>query len=114
AVAVDLPSGSYQLDPRHASVLFRIRHMGLAWFTARFEAKAATLELDARDPSRSRLTASVDAASVNTGLPDASEAAAFNRQIARAGRRTRRGDPLRRHRDRTHGAQQRPRDRRSH
>lgn len=84
AVAVDLPSGSYQLDPRHASVLFRIRHMGLAWFTARFEVKAATLEFDARDPSRSRLTASVDAASVNTGLPDASEAAAFNRQIARA------------------------------
>jgi polyisoprenoid-binding protein YceI len=83
-VAVDLPAGSYRLDPRHASVLFRIRHMDLAWFTARFDTKAATLDLDPTDPSRSRLTASVDASSVNTGLPDAAAAATFDRQIANA------------------------------
>jgi polyisoprenoid-binding protein YceI len=83
-VAVELPSGAYRLDPRHASVLFRIRHMDLAWFTARFDTKTATLEFDASDPSRSRLMASIDADSVNTGLPDSNEAAAFNRQIGRA------------------------------
>ena len=50
-IAVDVPAGTYQLDPRHASVLFRIRHGGLAWFTARFDTKSATLTLDPADPS---------------------------------------------------------------
>jgi polyisoprenoid-binding protein YceI len=83
-VAVDLPNGAYRLDPRHASVQFRIRHQGLAWFTARFDTKDATLELDASDPSRSRLTASVDASSVNTGVLNREGERAFDRQIGRA------------------------------
>jgi polyisoprenoid-binding protein YceI len=82
-VAVDLPAGSYRLDPRHASVLFRIRHMELAWFTARFDDKDAILEFDPADPSRSRLRASVEADSINTGLPEDDERA-FDRQIGRA------------------------------
>src|SRR5262249_45403329 len=35
-IAANLPAGDYKLDPRHASVQFRIRHENqLAWFTAR-------------------------------------------------------------------------------
>ena len=83
-ISVDLPSGTYRLDSRHATVLFRIRHMDLAWLTARFDAKDATLELDPADPSRSRLTASVEAASVNTGVLNAQGQPAFDRAIARA------------------------------
>lgn len=83
-IAVDVPSGAYRLDPRHASVQFRIRHMGLAWFTARFDMKEATLDLDASDPSRSRLIANVDAASVNTGVLNRDGERAFDRQIGRA------------------------------
>ncbi len=79
--SVDLPSGTYGLDPRHAAVTFRIRHMGLAWFTARFDAEAGELALDPEDPARSRLTASVDANSVNAGVPGEP---GFDRQIARA------------------------------
>jgi polyisoprenoid-binding protein YceI len=82
--AVDLPAGTYRLDPRHATVLFRIRHMELAWFTARFDNEDATLELDPGDPSRSRLTASVDATSVNTGVLNGSVERAFDRQIGAA------------------------------
>lgn len=82
-IAVDLPAGAYRLDPRHASVIFRIRHDDLAWFTARFDTKDATLEFDAADPSRSRLTASVDATSVSTGLPNDPERN-FDRAIGRA------------------------------
>ncbi len=84
AVAVDLPAGTYQLDPRHASVLFRIQHGGLAWFTARFDAKAATLTLDPNDPSHSQLTASVDATSVNTGVLNAQGERNFDQTIGRA------------------------------
>jgi polyisoprenoid-binding protein YceI len=83
-IAVDLPAGAYRLDPRHASVLFRIRHMDLAWFTARFDGKDATLELDPADPSRSRLNASVETASVNTGVLTPQGERNFDRAIARA------------------------------
>jgi polyisoprenoid-binding protein YceI len=83
-LSADLPAGEYRLDPRHASVLFRIRHMGLAWVTARFDGKAATLTLDADDPSRSQLRASVDADTVNTGVLNAEGERAFDRSIARA------------------------------
>ncbi|MGE0740010.1 MAG: YceI family protein [Hyphomonadaceae bacterium] len=83
-IAVDLPAGSYRLDPRHASVNFRIRHMDLAWFTARFDTRDATLVLDPADPSRSQLTASVDATSINTGVLNAQGERAFDRTIGRA------------------------------
>ncbi|MEZ5960313.1 MAG: YceI family protein [Hyphomonadaceae bacterium] len=83
-VAVNLPAGEYRLDPRHASVIFRIQHQGLAWFTARFDAKAATLTLDPNDPSHSQLSASVDATSVNTGVLNAQGERAFDQTIGRA------------------------------
>lgn len=82
-IGVDLPAGLYRLDPRHASVTFRIRHMDLSWFVGRFNEKNAELTLDPTDPSRSRLSASVAAGSVDTGLAG-DEARAFDRQIARA------------------------------
>lgn len=83
-IAIDLPAGAYRLDPRHASVLFRIRHEDLSWFTARFDTRDATLELDPADPARSRLSASVDAASVSTGLLNPQGERAFDRSIGRA------------------------------
>lgn len=83
-IAVDLPAGTYRMDPRHASVTFRIRHMGLAWFTARFDGRSATLELDPADPSRSSLRATVDANSVNTGVLNQQGERAFDRSIGRA------------------------------
>lgn len=81
--SVDLPAGAYRLDPRHATVTFRIRHMGLAWLTARFDDEAGELVLDPADPTRSRLTASVDATSVSTGVPDQREGA-FDRNVGNA------------------------------
>ena len=82
-IAVNLPAGRYQLDPRHASVIFRIRHMDLAWFTARFDSIDATLELILLTP-RSRLSASIDPNPVNTGVLSAQGERGFDRQIARA------------------------------
>jgi polyisoprenoid-binding protein YceI len=83
-IAIDLPAGTYRLDPRHANVTFRIRHMGLAWFTARFDGRSATLELDPADPSRSTLRATIDANSVNTGVLNQQGERAFDRSIGRA------------------------------
>lgn len=83
-IAVDLPGGTYRLDPRHASVLFRIRHEGLSWFTARFDGKDATLTLDPSDPTHSQLSASLVTDSVNTGVLNAQGERAFDHTIARA------------------------------
>lgn len=83
-IAVDLPAGTYRMDPRHANVSFRIRHMGLAWFTARFDGRSATLELDPTDPSRSSLRATVDADSVNTGVLNQQGERTFDRSIGHA------------------------------
>lgn len=83
-VGIDLPAGRYALDPRHASVHFRIRHMQLAWFTARFDTIDASIDLDPADPSRSQLTASVDTDSVNTGVLDRNGERVFDGQIGEA------------------------------
>jgi polyisoprenoid-binding protein YceI len=83
-VRVDEPAGTYRADPRHTSVIFRIRHLGLSWFTARFDTKEATLELNRDDPSQSRLTASVDATTVNTGVLNRDGERGFDAQIGRA------------------------------
>lgn len=63
------PSGRYALDPTHASVTMTWQHMGLAYYTARFSKIASTVDYDATDPTRSRLEATIAAASVRTDFP---------------------------------------------
>jgi polyisoprenoid-binding protein YceI len=81
---IDLPAGTYRVDPRHTSVVFRIRHEGISWFTARFDTKDATLELNPANPAQSHLTASVDATSVNTGLTNTAGERGFDHSIGNA------------------------------
>lgn len=64
---VDLPAGEWRLDPGHASVTWRIRHLGLSWYTARFDQIDASLSFDPANPETAQLTATVEAASVSTG-----------------------------------------------
>lgn len=65
-----LPAGAWTLDPAHASATWRIRHLGLSWYTARFDRIEARLDFDPASPEAARLTAIIDAASVSTGDPD--------------------------------------------
>ena len=65
-----LPAGAWELDPDHASVTWQVRHLGLSWYTARFDGVRASLEFDPARPESAQLTAIVDAASVSTGDPD--------------------------------------------
>ena len=69
----ELPSGEWALDPGHTSVTWRVRHLGLSWYTARFNAAEASLRFDPASPGDAQLTAVVDAASVSTGDPDFDE-----------------------------------------
>lgn len=80
----DHPAGAYALDPAHASVLWRVRHNSVGLFTARFDRIAGTLTFDPQNPTASTITASVDAASVSTGVRNAAGALAFDGEVARA------------------------------
>jgi polyisoprenoid-binding protein YceI len=64
----DVPAGTYKLDPAHASLTWRVKHLGLSNYTARFTKIDATLSYDPKDPTKSKITASVDPASVRTDL----------------------------------------------
>tara|TARA_R110000868_G_scaffold58183_7_gene179830 strand:+ start:27 stop:635 length:609 start_codon:yes stop_codon:yes gene_type:complete len=65
-----LPAGSWALDAEHASVVWRVRHFGLSWYTGRFDTLDASLDFDPADPQAARLTAIIDAASISTGDPE--------------------------------------------
>src|SRR5271155_5185824 len=51
----DIPSGTYQLDPNHASVTFKISHLGFSRYTARFDKMEATLNFNNQAPEQSSL-----------------------------------------------------------
>ncbi|MCC5995473.1 MAG: YceI family protein [Oceanicaulis sp.] len=68
-----LPAGAWTLDRDHASAAWRVRHLGLSWYTARFDEMDASLSFDPARPEASELTAVIEAASVSTGDPDFDE-----------------------------------------
>jgi polyisoprenoid-binding protein YceI len=64
-----LPAGQWQLEKPHGSVLFRIRHLGLSWYTARFTDLDATLDFDPRNPAASHVKAIINPLSVRAEHP---------------------------------------------
>ncbi len=63
-----LPVGlvEYEVDPSHTQVMFKVRHMGISTVTGRFNRFAATLAYDPENPAASWVTATIDAASIDT------------------------------------------------
>ncbi len=62
---VNLRKGSYRIDPDHASVVFKVNHMGLSTFVGRFNHFDATLDFDPKQLEASRLEAAVETASLD-------------------------------------------------
>ena len=79
ASTADVPAGSYTLDKSHASLIFRVSHLGFSNYTARFKRFDAQLQFDPKTPTASTLTATVDVSSLETDYPD--PALDFNAQI---------------------------------
>lgn len=61
------PAGTYVLDPMHASVIARATHMGLSHFAVRFDKVDGSFNYDPAHPAATKVTASVDAASLDVG-----------------------------------------------
>jgi polyisoprenoid-binding protein YceI len=68
--ATEVPAGTYMLDRNHASVIFRVNHLGFSHYTARFTRFEAKLQLDPADPAASSVTATIDPSSIETDNPD--------------------------------------------
>ena len=66
AAAPAAPSGVYQLDPNHASVTFKINHLGFSRYTGRFDKLEGTMNFNAGAPEQSSLDVTVYPNSVDT------------------------------------------------
>src|SRR6202012_5072345 len=66
AADIKAPKGTYKSDPYHSSLTFKIDHMGLSHYTARFTKFDATLDLDPAKLASSSVTVKIDPTSVRT------------------------------------------------
>jgi polyisoprenoid-binding protein YceI len=74
AVAAALPAlaaaaETFQVDPVHSSVNFRVKHMNVSYSYGRFNAISGTFTLDPTDPAKSAFEFNVRADSLDTGSP---------------------------------------------
>ena len=65
------PAGAYSLDKAHASLLFRVNHIGFSNFTGRFAHFDVKLYFDPANPTASTVTATIDPRSLETDNPPA-------------------------------------------
>jgi len=66
----ELPAGAYRIDPEHASLLFKIDHLGFSQLVGRFDRFDARLDFDPEQPAAARLTVLVEVASIDLNLPE--------------------------------------------
>jgi polyisoprenoid-binding protein YceI len=73
-------AGAYKLDKAHASLLFRVDHLGFSKYTARFRRFDADLQFDPAKPAAMSVTATIDPTSLETDFPDPAKLD-FNAQL---------------------------------
>jgi polyisoprenoid-binding protein YceI len=70
------PAGAYHLDKKHASVTLKLSHMGLSYYTMRFDGIDAGYTYDPANPAASKINVAIDPKSIDT------DNVAFNTEIA--------------------------------
>ncbi len=68
--AVETGTTTWQLDPTHSSVEFSVKHMMMTTVRGRFKELKATLRGDRDHPESAGVEASIDVASIDTGVAD--------------------------------------------
>jgi len=66
----EVEAGNYTLDKSHASLIFSVKHMGLAWYTMRFDEFDATINFDSENPENSSVSAVINPKSISANHPD--------------------------------------------
>lgn len=62
-------AGTYEIDPTHTSVTWKVDHFGLSGYTGRFKTVDATLQFNPEDPAATSITVTIDPLSVETDYP---------------------------------------------
>lgn len=57
---------AWQIDPMHSSAQFSVRHLGISTVRGAFTKVSGTIVVDEANPAKDQITASIDAASVDT------------------------------------------------
>ena len=74
AAALSLPAAAatstWQIDPNHSSAQFAVRHLAISTVRGAFTKVSGTVQFDDRDISKSSVEVTIDAASVDTRVPD--------------------------------------------
>ncbi len=74
AAALSLPAAAatstWQIDPNHSSAQFAVRHLAISTVRGAFTKVSGTVQFDDRDISKSSVDVTIDAASVDTRVPD--------------------------------------------
>lgn len=69
-IALSAPAGAaeYVIDTKggHASINFRVQHLGFSWLTGRFDAFAGSFRYDDKNPAAAAISVTIDTASVNS------------------------------------------------
>src|SRR4051812_39002922 len=69
SIATAVSTSVWTIDPAHTVAEFKVKHMMISNVKGRFSGIAGELVFDEADVTNSRVIASVDAASINTGDP---------------------------------------------
>jgi len=68
-----LKAGNYALDAKHASLIFKVGHLGFSQYVGRFERFDVSLEFDQDNPQAARIEASIDMTSLDVANDDFAE-----------------------------------------
>ena len=68
AMAVPVHAADYEIDSKgaHASINFRVKHLGFSWLTGRFDTFTGTFSFDDKAPEKSAVKVEIDTASVSS------------------------------------------------
>jgi polyisoprenoid-binding protein YceI len=70
APATEVAISTWNVDPVHSVAQFKVKHMMISNVKGEFTRMSGKLELNSADLTKSRVEASIDAASINTREPD--------------------------------------------
>lgn len=62
----DMPAGVYEVDKTHASLTWKVSHVGLSNYTARFTSFDAQIKFDPTDVTKSTVIAKIDPTTLET------------------------------------------------
>jgi polyisoprenoid-binding protein YceI len=67
--ATEAPAGEYRLDKYHATLVFKVNHIGYSNYTGSFDNLDATLAFDPKAPEKMAVSATIDVGSLDIPTP---------------------------------------------